>query len=104
MPPHDAAPVIGPTIGRLSASPGRFTMRPTLLAAGLFVGFVVVASRPVQSQSVSEKQSKAAAEQKKAAPAAGKSEAPVKAAVDHSADEAAIRTTVEAFAKAYNGH
>lgn len=79
-------------------------MRRTLLATGMIAGLMVVASRPVQSQSETKKQTKPAAEQKKAAPAAGKSEAQAKAAADHSADEAAIRASVEAFAKAYNGH
>jgi uncharacterized protein (TIGR02246 family) len=79
-------------------------MGRTLWATGLIAGLLVVVCWPVQSQTETKKQTKAAAEQKKAAPATGKSEAPAKAAADHSADEAEIRASVEAFAKAYNGH
>src|SRR5262245_57145784 len=84
-------------------------MRVTLVLVVLAIGALMLAGQPVASQSEAKKQAKQAAGQKKvqaesqqkgAAPAVKKTA--VAPPVDRSADEQAVRASVDAFVKAYN--
>ncbi len=70
-------------------------MRRTYLLIGLLAGLVLVISQAVQSRSEPQQQAPPEARE-------GQGQAVDKAAADRSADEAAIRANVAAFARAYN--
>jgi uncharacterized protein (TIGR02246 family) len=70
-------------------------MRCKLLSTGLIIAVAVIIAQSVQSQSESKKEAPPAT-------SSARDDDKAKPASDHSADEAAIRTNIEKFVKAYN--